>query len=143
MDPTHAKCMYRRALCQLLKGDKAAEAKNFTAQLEYYGKGKSDLEMLHRLEPSNKEVENKLSAVVRVIIQLQQKLKDDPASQSAVKASKGEPKKRSLVVEEENPQPTETKKVRLPVGLSKEKLENVTHAAVAQITSNYTTLELT
>lgn len=146
VDPIHEKCTYRRALCFLAKGDTAASSNDFKAQLEFYTKAKSDLETGLKMDKNNKEVETRLTNAVRVIVQLQARFKDDPSNTK--EKTKADTKKRLVVAEEdssvsaEQQKVNEVKKIRLPVGLSKEKLDAITNSAVSQITGRSNVLTL-
>lgn len=131
LEPNHEKCLYRRGLCFMTKAEQSAPAGNFQTTLNLYKASRSDLETVLRIDKSNKEVESKLTAVVRAIIKLEA---EHGIEQPKVSKKTSE---KPIRVEPEKPQ-TVQKTVKMPAGLSKDKFEAIVNNAVSQTTSKAT-----
>lgn len=131
IDPQHQKCLYRRALCNIAKAEKAEKSTDETNEdslnthVGLLEAGRQDLETVHKLDNKNAEVKNKLSDVVRIIVQHKLKLRDikDKKTASTEQQTGG--------AKQDIPQNKNSQ------GLSKEKLKNITSNVVSSVTSKY------
>lgn len=137
IDPNHQKSLYRKALCKQKIGDQVDEEKGLEEverkkkQLIYYEEARKILEDVLHADNKNKDVKDKLSDLVKVIVQIRLKHKliepkpqpkeNKPPVQEEKKETSDETPKRAA---NKNPTP----------GLSKQYFENITNNAAKTIT---------
>ena len=127
LEPNHEKCLYRRGLCLSTKAEQYNASGDYQSALSYYKKSRSDLETVLKIDKSTKEVESKLTAVVRAIIKIE--------TENGWEAPKSTQKK-VVKVQIEEAKPVQ-KTVKLPVGIPKDKFDNIISSAVSQTTSKF------
>jgi len=73
-DPNHQKCLYRKSLCKISLADKAEssgdEISRKKKQLELYEEARVCLETLLKIDNKNKEVKDKLSEIIGIIVKI-------------------------------------------------------------------------
>jgi len=139
IDPKHQKSLYRKALCKQKIGDKVDEETDLEEierkkkQLVYYEEARKILEDVLHADNKNKDVKDKLSDLVKIIVQIRMKYK--------LIEQKNQPKETKAPVQEEKKQvePTSespkkgTNKNPTP-GMSKAYFETITTNAAKAVT---------
>lgn len=138
LEPTHQKCLYRKALCKQKIGDnynsdtKLSELDRKKKQLELYQEARQILEQVLAVDKTNKDVKGKLEDVIRTVTRIQIDYKQ--LAEKKVAPKKEEPK--VVEVEEAKQAADQTpKKAKNPTpGMDKQYFEDITKNAAKTIT---------